>query len=66
VWAFTRTLGDREALVVLNWSDERATYELPARVESDDAEVLVANYGDPGDALAPLSLRPYEARIYEL
>ncbi|MFC7019175.1 MULTISPECIES: glycoside hydrolase family 13 protein [Haloarcula] len=65
VWAFARTLGDRRALVVLNWSDERATYELPGRVESDDAEVLVANYDDPGDARAPLSLRPYEARIYE-
>jgi glycosidase len=39
VWAYTRGLGDERALVVLNWSDEAATYD-----PSDDlADAVVAD-----------------------
>jgi oligo-1,6-glucosidase len=48
VWAYTRQSGDRRALVVLNWSDETATYDpsddLPGNVVADaDPTLLLSN-----------------------
>ncbi|MFW6018645.1 MAG: glycoside hydrolase family 13 protein [Halapricum sp.] len=61
VYAFTRTLGDDELLVVLNWSDREQSPSLSV----EDATLLIGNYEDEAPGL-DASLRPYEARIYRL
>jgi len=68
VWAYRRTLstdeGTDEALVTLNFSTTETTVELDAAARADD--VLLANYDDVSPTDESLTLRPYEARIYEL
>ncbi len=65
VYAYTRTLGDERRLVVLNWSDESATFD-PDGVGVDAAEVLVTNYADPPTDPAGREFRPYEAVVYRV
>jgi oligo-1,6-glucosidase len=64
VYAYTRTLGDREILVLLNFSSSMATVTVPLR-----AKLLIGNYPDASGVLPDASgvlLRPYEARVYQL
>ena len=59
VYAYTRTLGDREVLVLLNFSSSTAT-TVSVRL---GAKLLIGNYPD---ASSSALLRPYEARVYQL
>jgi oligo-1,6-glucosidase len=81
IYAYIRTLesdgedGDESnaerALVVLNFSGETPTFELPAGIDSGDPELLIANYeeseaNEEGEAVGSFELRPWEARVYRL
>ncbi|WP_416840208.1 alpha-glucosidase C-terminal domain-containing protein [Haloferax sp. DFSO52] len=50
LYAYTRTLSDETVLVVLNWSDEPATFD-SSTVEMTDAEVMSSNYTDSTNAV---------------
>ena len=71
IYAFTRTLqgtieGDR-LLVVLNFSKETPTFELPGEITFARQELLLSNYpAGPGEDIHRFALRPYEARVYRL
>jgi oligo-1,6-glucosidase len=67
IYAFTRTL-ERECLVVmLNFSAEPAVFDLPADLPAGDARLLIANYPvDGAESLRRVTLRPYEARVYQV
>jgi oligo-1,6-glucosidase/alpha-glucosidase len=67
VWAYLRTRDGDGFLVVLNLSTEETTVELPARARFERSELVVDNYvtaTNPEDLARPLTLRPYEARVY--
>jgi oligo-1,6-glucosidase len=67
IYAYTRTLDDDRLLIILNFSASTPTFALPAAIASDNAELLISNYPvDPAQAIAGLTLRPYEARVYRL
>jgi oligo-1,6-glucosidase len=67
IYAYTRTLEDDRLLIILNFSASTPTFALPAAMASDNAELLISNYPvDPAEAIAGLTLRPYEARVYRL
>jgi oligo-1,6-glucosidase len=63
VYAFSRTLGDVELLVLGNFSGDDVPVDLPDAQEWADAPVLLGNLDEPpaGDGLA---LRPWEARVH--
>ncbi|MCB0636347.1 MAG: alpha-glucosidase C-terminal domain-containing protein, partial [Lewinella sp.] len=64
LYAYTRTLGDEQLLVVLNFSDTAVTVELPD--DLSPKTVLIDNYeADPVNG-GQLSLQPYQSVIYEL
>ncbi|MFB6152360.1 MAG: alpha-glucosidase [Haloarculaceae archaeon] len=70
-YAYTRTLDDERALVVLNWSDEEAMFDAGApadgpAVDTGDAAVAIANYDDPPTDPDGATFRPYEAAVYWL
>ena len=62
-YAYTRTLGEESALIVLNWSAEPATFESP--VPTDGAEPVAGNYADVPPDPDGATFRPYEGVIYE-
>ena len=65
LYAYTRTLDDESVLVVLNWSDEPATFE-GTDVEIGGAELLISNYDDSPVEPLGRQFRPYEAVLYRL
>ena len=66
LYAYRRTLGDQQWLVVLNWSDTPQERSLASAVGVEEGSVVIGNYDDPDGDLTELSLSPYEARVYRL
>ncbi|MBO4247075.1 alpha-glucosidase [Halomicrobium sp. IBSBa] len=63
VFAYTRTLADERALVVLNVSAQAATFAVPDEA-GDDLELAIANVNAPETPGGTVELDPYEARVY--
>lgn len=67
IYAFTRTLDDVRLLVILNFTDGNATFDLPESLSYSKAEQLIGNYAEtPTENIRKINLRPYEALIYRL
>lgn len=68
VLAYSRRLEDKCLLMLLNVSPQPAVCALPACMTGSQANLLIANYpiGTPADLQDLTTLRPYEARIYQL
>jgi oligo-1,6-glucosidase len=67
IYAFTRTLEEYRLLVLLNFSRNRPTFDLPEGISYSRTELLINNYDvDPNEDLRQIPLRPYEARVYRL
>jgi oligo-1,6-glucosidase len=64
LFAYTRALGSEACLIVLNFSRDVAPYRLPDGIEA--GRLLLGNLDDSGDSGAVLTLRPWEARVYQL
>ncbi len=67
IYAYTRTYGDEKLLVVLNFSSEHPTFEMPSHITFTSKQLIVGNYDvDEDESIDRFSLRPYEARVYKL
>ena len=67
LYTYTRTLGEQQVLVVLNFSREAGSLDLPANMAGKSFEVLVNNYGTDVKAVnGNILLKPYEALIIKL
>ncbi|WP_411962955.1 glycoside hydrolase family 13 protein [Haloferax sp. YSMS24] len=70
LWVYTRTLetddGRDSLLVVLNFASDETAFDPPADLAGRDADVLVSNYDTDIDAVEATTLRPWEARVYDL
>lgn len=68
VYAFTRSLGSEQLLVILNFYEQTAEFTLVGDDVSFDisnAELLISNYEITSHQdMNSLTLRPYEARVY--
>ncbi len=68
IYAYLRKLGSEKLLVVLNFFDTEAVFQLPAgEVDFTEKQLLISNYSvDEGEDIDNIRLRPYEARVYLL
>ncbi|HEY5894442.1 MAG TPA: alpha-glucosidase [Chthoniobacterales bacterium] len=67
VYAFTRTLRDERLLVLLNFTKNTPVLALPTTLVFSDKKLLISNYQvDPGEDIRLLTLKPFEARVYQL
>ncbi|WP_276250823.1 glycoside hydrolase family 13 protein [Haloarcula rara] len=64
VWAYRMETEDDAVLVALNVDDTETSVTLDDAARTE--ELLCSNYGPPSDTGAALTLRPYEARVYQL
>jgi oligo-1,6-glucosidase len=63
IYAFTRRLGAVELLVVANFSGEPAGADIPGWA---GGELVLSNCPPPDGDQAPLTLAPWEARVYRV
>ncbi|KAB1196735.1 MULTISPECIES: alpha-glucosidase [Haloferax] len=70
LWVYTRTLetddGEDTLLVVLNFGNDETEFEPPADLVGESAEILISNYDTDVNAVEQTTLRPWEARVYDL
>jgi len=67
VFGYLRTLGDTQALVLLNFKETEATFEVLGIGELNGYQLVLANYHDmdgKGNVGREVVLRGYEGRIY--
>jgi oligo-1,6-glucosidase len=64
VYAYTREMNDHKILVLLNFSKDTASPGIDIKV--DVAKVLICNYIDTPLKKKTITLRPYEAVVYEI
>lgn len=64
VYAYTRSLKGKIALIICNFTIDASTISLP-EFKSKKGKLLLKNYNDATEALTdPLKLNPYETRVY--
>lgn len=61
VFAYRRSLGDAQVVVIANFSADPVELEMPAELAGRGGECLVNNYAPRGTLGALLALKPYEA-----
>lgn len=67
IYAYTRTLGDEQLLVMCNFSGEHAEFMMPEHIQYGGSQLLIGNYAGQEDEVgSALTLKPYEARVYLL
>ncbi|AFK18760.1 alpha-glucosidase [Haloferax mediterranei ATCC 33500] len=71
LWVYTRTLETDEGrsdtlLVVLNFGGDETVFEPPADLVGTDASLLISNYDADIESVEQTTLRPWEARVYDL
>lgn len=64
IYAYTRTLGDKKMLVLLNFSDGNSTIKLDAELKME--AVHINNYPDFQINENRVELKPYQAMIFEV
>ncbi|MFX3623419.1 MAG: alpha-glucosidase [Ectobacillus sp.] len=64
IYAYTRTLGNKQAVIITNLTNEKANYEWPD-IALSSKDLVLSNYKvqDHSDVYA-FELQPYEARVY--
>lgn len=65
IYAYTRTLDDEQWLVLLNFSAEPQAVDLPAELAAV-GRMIIGNYPAESEAAHRETLRPYEARVYQI
>ena len=61
VFAYQRTLGDEQVLVMNNFTGESVSLELDASLQGLKGKCLISNYAPRDELLAELNLAPYES-----
>ncbi|SDC69044.1 oligo-1,6-glucosidase [Melghirimyces thermohalophilus] len=67
IYAYTRSFKGEQWLVICNFSGEEADFQMPAEVEMTRQELIIANLEvDPTENISSFTLKPYEARVYQI
>lgn len=64
IYAYTRTLDKEKLLVICNFTENNALFELPDNVKYNSKKLLISNYDVKERDLQKVVLRPYEAMVY--
>ncbi|WP_134699305.1 alpha-glucosidase [Ammoniphilus sp. YIM 78166] len=67
LFVYTRSLGNRKAIVICNFYGAATRFKLPSEVKFRSSELVLANYERTDGKLEKnFTLKPYEARVYLL
>ncbi len=66
IFAYQRKLKNQALFVVANWTDKNQRFQVPQGVNFDESKLVLSNYQDSPITLDNTTLRPYEAKVYDL
>lgn len=66
IYAYIRTLGQEQLLVICNFSENQPDFVLPEDIHFAEKKLLIHNYPSNEDDLNKFALKPYETRVYQL
>ncbi|WP_347548498.1 alpha-glucosidase [Pseudalkalibacillus hwajinpoensis] len=67
IFAYTRTLGNQQLLVINNFYEQECAFTLPESIFYRAKELILRNYsGDQDGDIKEIRLQPYESRVYLL
>ncbi|WP_026689140.1 glycoside hydrolase family 13 protein [Alteribacter aurantiacus] len=68
IFAYERTLDEERLLVVCNFYEDAATFDVPKNYQDQSGELLISNYDNETSRELPIAihLRPYEAIVYKV
>ncbi|MBT2692496.1 alpha-glucosidase [Bacillus sp. ISL-55] len=64
IYVYTRTLESQKLLVLLNFTNENQSFDVPADLQGKKHEVLISNYEANTGYGSAILLKPYEAIVY--
>ncbi|ENH95665.1 alpha amylase catalytic subunit [Gracilibacillus halophilus YIM-C55.5] len=64
VYAYTRTLGRKGAIIISNMFAQSTSITLPENLQTKELKLVLSNYSEEQNTRHPISLHPYEARVY--
>ncbi|MBS8264237.1 alpha-glucosidase [Mesobacillus boroniphilus] len=64
IYVYTRTLESQKLLVLLNFTNEEQSFDVPADLQGKKNEILISNYEASAGYGSAIPLRPYEAIVY--
>ncbi|MFT9597782.1 glycoside hydrolase family 13 protein [Mesobacillus sp.] len=64
IYVYTRTLESKKLLVLLNFTNQDQSFDVPAELQGKKIEILISNYEASENYGSAISLRPYEAIVY--
>lgn len=64
IYVYTRKLESQKLLVLLNFTKEEQSFDVPADLQGKKSEVLISNYESSEGYGSIIPLRPYEAIVY--
>lgn len=65
LFVYTRSLDEKKALVINNFSDQTTPFEVPANIQGQSAQLALNNYVVTDETLGKeFTLKPYETRVY--
>lgn len=62
-YVYTRSYGDKNLLVVLNFTGQEQSFQLPKEIRAKRSELYISNYENDG-VMRDKTLKPYEAVVY--
>ncbi|MBT2683475.1 alpha-glucosidase [Bacillus sp. ISL-37] len=64
IYVYTRTLESQKLFVLLNFTNEDQSFDVPADLQGKKNEILISNYEANTEYKSSISLKPYEAIVY--
>ena len=57
-------MDNEKLLVICNFSEDNARFELPNNIAYNSKKLLISNYASNSDILENIELKPYETKVY--
>ncbi len=64
VYAYTRTMGDKTAIILSNLFNKETDFHIPANLLGKKYDILLSNTTNPYEIEETLTLKPYEAIVF--
>lgn len=66
IFAYMREYNGKKILVIANYKNKTVKFRVPEKLLYTDCKLVLSNYGDAPEKLDNMTLREYEALVYEL